>query len=363
MTSAPRLSLLACAGATLAAGLWAGLARLGWDLTPGPAPADLHGPLLVCGVFGTLVALERAVALGPAWAFLGPAASVAGTAGLLAGLPPEAAGWAYVLAAATLCIASLRTMQLQPAPFTASLAAGALAWLYGSVMWARGAAIPDLVGWWLAFLILTVAGERLELSRLTPQRRGGLPLYAAACGLLLAGAACGLTDRAGAALAGTGLLTLTGWLVRLDIAVRTVRRDGQARFMAVCMLAGYAWLGLAGLALVAQPPSETAFGYDIALHAVLVGFVMSMVFGHAPIILPAVARVRIPYGPLLYGPLVLLHASVALRAGSGLAGWPPGRRWSGLLTVAALLAYPICAAASKRFGRRLRPLSSRRAVP
>ncbi len=69
------------------------------------------------------------------------------------------------------------------------------------------------------------------------------------------------------------------------------------------MLAGYAWLGLAGLALVAQPPSETAFGYDIALHAVLVGFVMSMVFGHAPIILPAVARVRIPYGPLLYGPL------------------------------------------------------------
>ncbi|CAO4139054.1 hypothetical protein [Methylorubrum aminovorans] len=363
MTSVPRLSLLACASATLAAGLWAGLARIGWDLPRGAALADLHGPLLVSGVFGTLIALERAVALGRAWAFLGPVASVAGTAALLAGLPPDAASWGYVLSAVGLCAALVQTVYLQPAAFTASLAAGALSWLYGSILWARGAPVPDLVGWWLAFLVLTVAGERLELSRLTPTRRGGLPLYAAACGLLLAGAACGMTERTGAALASTGLLTLTGWLVRHDIAVRTVRRDGQVRFMAVCMLAGYAWLGLAGLALVTQPPSETAFGYDIALHAVLIGFVMSMVFGHAPIILPAVARLRVPYGPLLYGPLVLLHASVALRAGSGLAGWHPGRRWSGVLTVAALLAYPLCAAASKRFGRRLRPLSSRRAVP
>jgi hypothetical protein len=363
MTSAPRLSLLACAGSTLAAGLWAGLARIGWDLPRGAALADLHGPLLVCGLFGTLIALERAVALGRAWAFLGPFASVAGTAGLLAGWPPEAAGWAYVLAAAALCIASTRTMQLQAAPSTASLVAGALSWLFGNVQWARGAAVPELAGWWLAFLVLTVAGERLDLSRLTAPRRGGLPLYSGACALLLAGAACGLAGRVGAALAGTGLLTLTGWLVRHDIAVRTVRRDGQARFMAACMLAGYAWLGLAGLALIAQPPSETALGYDIALHAVLIGFVLSMVFGHAPIILPAVARLRVPYGPLLYGPLVLLHASVTLRAGSGLAGWHSGRQWSGLLTIAAVLAYPACAAASKRVGEHARPLPIRRAVP
>lgn len=361
MTAIPRLPLLACAGATLAFGLWAGLARLGWDLPQGAALAELHGPLLVSGMFGTLVALERAVALGRSWAFIGPLASVAGTAALLAGLPPETAGWAYVLAAVALCAASAQTVYLQPAAFTASLAVGALAWLYGSVLWARGGVVSDLVGWWLAFLVLTVAGERLELSRLTVPRRGGLPLYAAACGLLLAGAACGLPTRAGATLAGTGLLTLTGWLVRHDIAVRTVRRGGQARFMAACMLAGYVWLGLSGLALVGQQPSETTFGYDIALHAVLIGFVLSMVFGHASIILPAVARVPVPYGPLLYGPLVLLHASVAVRVGSGLAGWQPGRRWSGLLTVATLLAYPLCAAASKRLGARYLPI--RRALP
>ena len=53
--------------------------------------------------------------------------------------------------------------------------------------------------------------------------------------------------------------------------------------------------------------------YDAALHAIFVGFVFSMVFGHAPVILPAVLRVRFPYHPVLYLPLALLHASLAVR--------------------------------------------------
>ncbi|MHB2205675.1 hypothetical protein [Methylobacterium sp. CM6257] len=355
MIAIPRLALLACAGSALAAGLGAGLARLGWDMPQGASLAALHGPLLISGVFGTLISLERAVALARPWAFLGPLASASGAVALLAGLPPQAPGWSFVLAATTLCAASARTVQLQPAPFTVSLAVGALAWLFGSILWALGAPVPDLVGWWLAFLVLTVAGERLELSRLMRPRRGGLPLYTAACGLILAGAAARLTQPTGTALMGCGLLVLTGWLVRHDIAARTIRCVGQARFMAACMLAGYAWLGLAGVAFLAFPPLETAFGYDLVLHAILIGFVLSMVFGHAPTILPAVARIPMRYGPVLYGPLILLHASVALRVCSDLASWYPGRRWSGMMTAAALLAYPMCGAASKLPGLRRRP--------
>lgn len=38
-----------------------------------------------------------------------------------------------------------------------------------------------------------------------------------------------------------------------------------------------------------------------------------MVFGHAPVILPAVLRVPLPYHPVLYLPLVLLHGALVLR--------------------------------------------------
>ena len=49
---------------------------------------------------------------------------------------------------------------------------------------------------------------------------------------------------------------------------------------------------------------------DAALHAAAVGFVFSMVFGHAPIIVPAIMRVTLPYWPAFYVPLVMLHASL-----------------------------------------------------
>jgi hypothetical protein len=54
-----------------------------------------------------------------------------------------------------------------------------------------------------------------------------------------------------------------------------------------------------------------------------VGFVFSMVFGHAPVILPAVLRVKLPYHPVLYAPLVLLHGSLLVRAfvSTGAGAW------------------------------------------
>ncbi|CAO4141018.1 hypothetical protein PKCBPO_00774 [Methylorubrum thiocyanatum] len=80
------------------------------------------------------------------------------------------------------------------------------------------------------------------------------------------------------------------------------------------MLASNDLLGLAGLALLVLPPSGTVLGYDIA---VLVGFIMSVVLRHALLILPAIAQVRLPYGPALYGPLLLLHPSVRAPGGFG----------------------------------------------
>ena len=79
--------------------------------------------------------------------------------------------------------------------------------------------------------------------------------------------------------------------------------------------------------------------YDAKLHAVFVGFVFSMVFGHAPIIFPAVLGLPLTYRPVFYAPLVLLHVSLALRLFSGLMGFSWGRLLGGLLNALAILAF------------------------
>jgi hypothetical protein len=337
---AARTPLLAVAALALLSGLYGGLARLGWDLPHGTT-AELHGALLVSGLFGTLISLERAVALARNWAYAAPALSALGTLALLAGAQIPFGAGAYALAAAALAAGSLLITVRQPAVFTGTLLFGALGWLAGNVLWALGGAIPDVIGWWLSFLVLTIAAERLELSRLMAPKRGSVAIFLFALGILLTGAQNGLMSRNGAVLFGIGLLLMTGWLMRHDIARLNVRRTGQTRFMAVCMLAGYAWLAVAGASLITSSPERSAFGYDIALHAILIGFVVSMVFGHALITFPAVARLRVRYAGALYAPLVVLHGSVALRVGSGLAEWDLGRMASGPLTACALAGFAL----------------------
>ncbi len=343
-----RGALLALGALALLTGLYGGLGRIGWMLPRAGSLEALHGPLLISGLFGALISLERAVALGRNWSYAAPALAGLGTLALLAGAPVQVGATAYMLGAAALAAGSLIITARQPALFNGTLLFGALTWLAGNALWLIGNPIPDVTGWWLAFLILTIAGERLELSRLMPQRRGSEALFLFAVGLLVAGAQNGLMTRNGAILFGIGLLVTTGWLLWQDIARLNIRRTGQTRFMAACMLAGYLWLGIAAASLIAFSPEHSAFGYDAAMHAVLIGFVLSMVFGHALIILPAVARLRVRYAPFLYGPLALLHASLLIRVGSDLAEWDLGRRASGILTVLALVAFVVCLANASR---------------
>ena len=57
----------------LLAALWAGLMRLGWQLPAlAPSLAMAHGPLMISGFLGTLITLERAVAIKQKWMYLPP---------------------------------------------------------------------------------------------------------------------------------------------------------------------------------------------------------------------------------------------------------------------------------------------------
>lgn len=124
------------------------------------------------------------------------------------------------------------------------------------------------------------------------------------------------------------------------------------------MLAGYFWLGLTGLYLLISPPGSGTFAYDAAVHGITIGFVLSMVFGHALIILPAITGVLVRYHPALYGPLVLLHASVALRMVSDYFELIEPRALSGPLTVIAFVGFAATIAFASRGPRPTEPTQS-----
>ena len=65
-----RYPLLLSALLALLVAAWAGLLRIGWLLPTTGGLAAAHGPLMVSGFLGTLIGLERAVALA-AWAGAG----------------------------------------------------------------------------------------------------------------------------------------------------------------------------------------------------------------------------------------------------------------------------------------------------
>jgi len=326
-----RALFIAAVAASLLSGIAGGLLRVGvvlpsTDDAPWLAQAGMqHAALMICGFLGTVIGIERAVAVKRRLAFAAPLASALGGVCLLLGRVGPGARL-MLLAALVFVAVNGVVVARQRAAHTWLLLVAALAWLCGCALFAlqggQGDAVAAALPWWFAFLVITIAAERLEMTRL--MRRG--PAMQALLGgvllLMLAGAAWSTwlsawSPAVGGLLFGASLSLLAAWLAVFDIARRTVFARGLSRYMAVCLLGGYTWLAVAGAAW-----AGSAYGLplrDAALHALGLGFIVSMMMGHAPVILPAVARVKLQFGALFYLPLLILHGSLALRLGAGLA--------------------------------------------
>lgn len=340
-----RLPLLVLGFVALFVGLGAGLARLGWPMPDEAAgAAALHGPLMICGFFGVVIALERAVAIGRLWAYAGPLLAGIGSVIALHGSAPVAP-WLYLAGSGVLLAASLDVLRRQREGFMLVITLAAGCWTVGTALWALGAQVYQVVGWWVAFLVLTIAGERLELSRFMPPSKHAARVFAAIVALVLL-SLLAWPWAAAPHLFGAALVALAAWLLKQDIARRTVRQRGLTRFIAVCLLSGYFWLAVGGLVITVAGLAPGSPAYDAALHALLLGFVFAMVFGHAPIIFPAVLRVSVPYTPWFYAPLALLHVSLALRLAGDASASFGLTRWGALLSAVALVAFVVNTAAA-----------------
>ncbi len=348
---AGRVLLLILAVAGLLLGMWAGLIRLGWGSLPPLRPLlpALHGPLMAGGFLGVLIGLERAVGTGQRWAYAGPALVALGAAAALAGAPGGVGPLLMTAGSLVVTLVLAGLVRLQPALFTATMAIGGLVWVIGNVLWWLGWPVPVAALWWMGFLVLTIAGERLELSRMLKLPAWSWRAFVGATLLLLAGLLVSLIAyAAGMAICGAAFLLLALWLLRYDIARRRIKAGGQARFTALALLSGYVWLGVGAFLLIRHAGVTAGPYYDAALHSIFLGFVFAMIFAHAPIVFPAVLSLPIVFTNLFYLPLVLLHLSLLLRVGGDLLGWWDARLWGGLLNVVVILAFLLITVTSLR---------------
>jgi hypothetical protein len=209
-----------------------------------------------------------------------------------------------------------------------------------ATLWLGGVPVPVLLPWLVGFIVLTIAGERLELARIAMGPTAGPTLVVLAAAVVVAVTGSLLWPAAATPMLGLALLVLVGRLGAHDVARRTIRARDLVRYMAACMLAAYFWLAVAGTVWLVGGPATEGVRYDAVVHAVFLGFTLSMVMAHAPVILPAVLRRPLRYHPSMLVPAAALHASLVLRLWVGDAlglhlAWQVG----GALNIASLLGF------------------------
>lgn len=331
---------------------WAGLAQLGVKMaTP---PVLEHGPLMILGFLGTVICVERAVGLGRGWAWIAPGLAAAGTA--LVVFERHKAGMALLFGAGVmLAVVYVVAMVIADYPDHVMVQGlGALAWMTATAGLFAGRRASDVVSVLAVFLVLTIIGERLELSRMAPNLslvRNRLVVVAAA-GLLAFSAGVIWAGPTASRIAGIALVIVAVLSAGGDIARRTLKAGGVTTFMADAILAGYVWLVVAGVLWLSGGMNPGTFIYDAALHTLFVGFVLSMVFAHVPVIVPSVAGVALPFHPVWWLPLLALHLTLVVRVAGDLFEIVPLRTAGGVGNVVALGLFVLVAVGSGLRARR-----------
>lgn len=351
-----RLPFLLIAILSLIVGFALGLQRTGLAFSlPGNPSIMMHGPLVIGGFFGSVIGLERAVALPWKWSWFAPALmGLSAPATLVFGV--EVGAPLLTVGSAIFLLTNIVLTYKHQTLFNAAMTVATLCFLFGNVAWMQGAPIPHVVQFWASFLVLTIVGERLELSRLGSKH----PLknayfIVASLPLVIAPILTFNGLGSGATVMGIGCFFLTIWLLKFDIAKSTLYNGGITSFVSVALLSGYGWLATAGFGWTVFGNLQAGLYYDATLHSLFLGFVFSMIFGHAPIIFPAILKTPMPYNHYMYVPLVLLHIGVAFRVLGGFSGYTEMRQHAAMMNATAIGVFFLVVILTVINGRKKQP--------
>lgn len=339
-----RLFLVALGGVALLCGLDAALVRLDvWAPVASQHVGDVHGQVMTLGFLATLISLERAQSLGRAWAYLAPGLYGAGALALVSPAPALLGQLLHVEAGVLFVAVYVALWRRAPRPLVAVQVLSAVLALGGAAV-AILVDLPHALGWLVGFVVVTIAAERAELAALVMGPTADRRLLALASALTLSTLSALVFPAVGERLVGLSLVAIAVWLAVHDVVRKQLKLTGQRRYLAVALLAGYVNLALAGGILAVTGLLASTGTYDVIVHGIFLGFGVSMVMAHAPVILPAVLGRPLPYRPVLWAPLALLHAGLAVRFAGALSGVTAVWQAGGVVTVAAMLAFVVTAA-------------------
>ena len=320
---------------SLIIGILAGLFRMGWIIPIGEVAGE-HGALMTGSFLGTLICLERIVALKKKWLYLIPLISGLSVIFFYLGLQ-QVAFIMLTVGSLGLIYIYIDLIQRFNEYYFYIMMLGAIGWAVGNIIMIVAPFYPQVAPWWIVFILLTVFGERLELSKFLPKSKRKRNSMILAISVFMIGIVLPYHSL-GKIISGTGLIFMAIWLLHYDIARKSVKAHGIHRFTGSLLLAGYFWLIICGLLMIID--FNTLYNYDAMLHSFFLGFTFSMIFAHAPIIFPGVAGFTFrPFHGSLFIWAILLQLTLAMRIVSGLLMESYIRKLSGLLNAVVILLF------------------------
>ena len=286
-----------------------GLGRMGWSVPLSESYVH-HGAIMAGGFLGSLIALEKVIPLKKPYFYTGPLLSACSVVAFITG-HFSVALFMLIGASVLFVFVYLTYLRTQTTLYLLIALAGSVCWVVGNVLLLWKRFYPMAFPWWMAFILLIIVSERLELLKFLPVSNRSKHRLILFLGFFIAGILFPFHET-GRYVSGASLVFVAAWLLRNDVVSVTMKKEGLLRYTAVALVCGYIALLLEGVFLVVI--HDMALAYDIILHTFFIGFVFAMIFAHGPIILPGVLGLSVrPYHPLFYLPLVLLFISLGFR--------------------------------------------------
>ncbi|PSL07763.1 hypothetical protein [Cecembia rubra] len=318
----------------LIAGISGGGIRLGYTEFQIPEAAANHGIWMVGGFLGTLISLERAMVMKQRIWLLVP---------LICGMsvPLMMAGWTFpgkwtllIASMGLLAIMYLQTLK-HPALHQFIMSLGAVFWMAGNFVLIQTGLVAAATTWWIGFILFTIIGERLELSKFLPTPKWAKNALHGLLALFLIGIWTPFHQH-GNWLMGASAIFISFWLLHFDMAKIASKKANQYKFIGIGLRVGYVWLTLNGIILLFF--QNHIFYYDLYLHTFFLGFTFSMIWAHAPIILPMVLNIKeSPYHLVIWPFWGFFQLTLLGRILSSIFEFPEMRKAFGVLNAWSIL--------------------------